>query len=123
MRDASLMVAHLYGHGHHIEFIQYLKGAVDGAAPQPALVGAAHVCLETDDIQKTWSDLLAAGATAQGKIAFVKSGPVDGWLCRVHPRSQRDHHRVAGGKESLMPVRMRPVDGELRDLWGLSFQP
>lgn len=76
--DASLMVAHLYGHGHHIEFIKYLNGAVDGAAPQPALAGAAHVCLEVDDINRTWSELLAAGATAQGKIAFVKSGPVDG---------------------------------------------
>jgi len=75
---ASLMVAHLYGHGHHIEFIQYIDGAIKGAAPQPALAGAAHVCLETDDIQKTWSELLAVGATAQGRIAFVKSGPVDG---------------------------------------------
>ncbi len=75
---ASLMVAHLYGHGHHIEFIQYVDGAIKGAAPQPALVGAAHVCLETDDIQTAWTDLIAAGASAQGKIAFVKSGPVDG---------------------------------------------
>jgi catechol 2,3-dioxygenase-like lactoylglutathione lyase family enzyme len=75
---ASLMVAHLYGHGHHIEFIQYLDGAVAGAAPQPALPGAAQVWVEVDDIERTWSELLAAGATAQGKIAFVKSGPVDG---------------------------------------------
>src|SRR5262245_63068546 len=69
--DASLMVAHLYGHGHHIEFIQYLQGAIAGAAPQPALVGAAHVCLEVDDIERTWKELLAAGATGQGRIAIV----------------------------------------------------
>ena len=75
---ASLMVAHLYGHGHHIEFIQYVDGAIKGAAPQPALAGAAHVCLETDDIQTTWTELLAAGATAQGKIAYVSSGAVGG---------------------------------------------
>ncbi len=31
--DASLMVAHLYGHGHHVEFIQYLRGAIDGTPP------------------------------------------------------------------------------------------
>src|SRR5256885_1558109 len=68
---ASLLVAHLYGHGHHIEFIQYLAGAISGDAPPPALRGAAHVCLETDDIERIWTALLAAGATAQGKIALV----------------------------------------------------
>src|SRR3954471_2917720 len=50
---ASLMVAHLYGHGHHIEFIQYLGGAAEGIAPSPAVVGAAHVCLKADDIEAT----------------------------------------------------------------------
>ena len=78
--DASLMVAHLYGHGHHIEFIQYVRGASDGAPPQPTVAGAAHVCLEVDDIARTWNELLAAGATSQGKIASVKSGPVDSCL-------------------------------------------
>jgi catechol 2,3-dioxygenase-like lactoylglutathione lyase family enzyme len=75
---ASLMVAHLYGHGHHIEFIQYLAGAIPGVAPQPALRGAAHVCLETDDIDRTWDALLKAGATAQGAIATVTTGAVGG---------------------------------------------
>jgi catechol 2,3-dioxygenase-like lactoylglutathione lyase family enzyme len=77
---ASLMVAHLYGHGHHIEFIQYVNGAVEGAAPEPALAGAAHVCLEVDDIEETWRQLLAVGATAQGKISEIKTGPVGGCL-------------------------------------------
>jgi catechol 2,3-dioxygenase-like lactoylglutathione lyase family enzyme len=76
--DASLMVAHLYGHGQHIEFIQYVAGAVAGAAPPPALRGAAHVCLETDDIEGTWAALLEAGATAQGQIATVTTGAVGG---------------------------------------------
>ena len=75
---ASLMVAHLYGHGHHIEFFQYLAGAVPGAAPAPALGGAAHVCLETDDIERTWAALLKEGATAQGAIATVTTGAVGG---------------------------------------------
>lgn len=68
---ASLLVAHLYGHGSHIELIQYLKGALEGAAPQPALCAAAHVCLEVDNIEETWAELLAAGASAQGRIAPV----------------------------------------------------
>lgn len=75
---ASLMVAHLYGHGHHVEFIQYLAGAIAGPAPQPAVRGAAHVCLETDNIERTWDALLKAGATAQGSIAVVSSGAVGG---------------------------------------------
>jgi catechol 2,3-dioxygenase-like lactoylglutathione lyase family enzyme len=76
--DASLMVAHLYGHGQHIEFIQYLRGTVPGDPPQPAQCGAAHVCLETDDIEATWSALLDAGASAQGSIADVTSGSAGG---------------------------------------------
>ena len=75
---ASLLVAHLYGHGHHIEFIQYLNGAIAGPAPQPAACGAGHVCLETDDIESTWNLLIRAGASAQGKIADVTSGAVGG---------------------------------------------
>lgn len=76
--NASLVVAHLYGHGQHIEFIQYLQGAVPGRPPQPARCGASHVCLETDDIQATWDALLGAGASAQGSIANITSGAAGG---------------------------------------------
>ncbi len=75
---ASLLVAHLYGHGHHIEFIQYLAGAIPGTAPQPAVCGAAHVCMETDNIERTWEELMKAGATAQGTISSVTTGAVGG---------------------------------------------
>lgn len=75
---ASLLVAHLYGHGHHIEFIQYLAGANHGLSPPPSHTGAAHICLEVDDIERTWNELLAAGATAQGKVAHVKTGAASG---------------------------------------------
>ncbi|HYD07066.1 MAG TPA: VOC family protein, partial [Reyranella sp.] len=73
-----LLVAHLYGHGSHIEFIQYLGGGVAGALPTPSLAGAAHVALETDDIEATWKALVAAGATPEGKIALVTTGAVAG---------------------------------------------
>ena len=75
---ASLLVAHLYGHGHHIEFIQYLAGAIPGTAPQPAARGAAHVCMETDDIERTWEALMKAGAAAQGTISSITTGAVCG---------------------------------------------
>ena len=71
---AGLRVAHLFGHGHHMEFIQYLAGA--GAAPplQPNMPGVGHVCLEVADIGEAWQRLLALGATPQGEITEVKGG-------------------------------------------------
>jgi catechol 2,3-dioxygenase-like lactoylglutathione lyase family enzyme len=75
---ARLRIAHLYGHGHHMEFIQYLEGAADGPRLEPNMPGAAHVCLEVIDIAGAVQRLMAAGATAQGEIVEVTSGPVGG---------------------------------------------
>jgi catechol 2,3-dioxygenase-like lactoylglutathione lyase family enzyme len=79
VQGARLRVAHLYGYGHHMEFIQYLSGT----APmryEPNMSGAAHVCLEVADIHATAARLLAAGATLQGEMAEVTSGAaVGGW--------------------------------------------
>ncbi len=71
---AELMVAHLHGYGHHMEFIQYLEGAAAAPPLQPSMPGVAHVCLKVDNIERTWRDLLAAGATTQGEIATVAIG-------------------------------------------------
>lgn len=78
---AKLMVAHLYGYGHHMEFIQYLEGACEAPKLLPNMPGVAHVCLEVADIDRTWNALLAAGATPQGNIAEVSVGPAVG--CRA----------------------------------------
>jgi catechol 2,3-dioxygenase-like lactoylglutathione lyase family enzyme len=78
VRGAWLKVAHLYGHGHHMEFIQYLSGAAAAARYEPNMSGAAHVCLEVSDIQATAATLLAAGATLQGEMAEVTTGAVAG---------------------------------------------
>src|SRR5262249_37394694 len=75
---AALMIAHLYGHGAHVEFIQYLQGSIEGSPPQPAMPCAAHVCLEVEDIETMWNRLLAAGGAPQGQIATVTNGPVKG---------------------------------------------
>lgn len=72
---ARLLVAHLYGHGHHMEFIQYLGTPKGGPATYaPNAPGAAHVCFEVSDIRDTADRLVAAGATWQGEIAEVVSG-------------------------------------------------
>ena len=75
---ARLMVAHLHGYGHHMEFIQYLEGADEAPRLLPSMPGVAHVCFEVADIDRTWNELLAAGATAQGNIAEVSVGPAAG---------------------------------------------
>jgi catechol 2,3-dioxygenase-like lactoylglutathione lyase family enzyme len=78
---AELMVAHLYGHGHHIELIQYLAGAGERTTLPPNVTGAAHVCLEVSDIEHAVQLMLAAGARRQGEIADVTTGTVKG--CRA----------------------------------------
>jgi len=78
---AELMVAHLYGHGHHIELIQYLAGAAERTAPAPNATGAAHVCLEVSDIERAVRLMIDAGALPQGEIADVTTGTVKG--CRA----------------------------------------
>ena len=74
---ARLRIAHLYGYGHHMEFIQYIDGAACGSPIEPNRPGAAHVCLEVTDIGMV-RQLLEAGAAAQGEIIEITSGPVGG---------------------------------------------
>jgi catechol 2,3-dioxygenase-like lactoylglutathione lyase family enzyme len=75
---AELLIAHLYGHGHHMEFIQYTGGARPSPGLEPSMAGAAHVCLMVDDIKATWRDLLAAGARGQGEVSDVTMGHAKG---------------------------------------------
>ena len=78
---AKLRIAHLFGHGHHMEFIEYLEAPGNTLALQPNMAGVAHVCLEVKDIEKTIERLLTSGATSQGKLIEVDSGPFKG--CRA----------------------------------------
>ncbi len=78
---AKLKIAHLFGHGHHIELIEYLEGCQRTSTLQPNMPGVGHVCFEVDDIEKTVADLTGQGATLQGQLIDVDSGPVKG--CRA----------------------------------------
>ena len=78
---AELKIAHLFGHGHHMEFIQYMEGAGERTRLQPNVTGAAHVCLEVSDIDRAVRSLIGAGATKQGEIADVTTGSAQG--CRA----------------------------------------
>ncbi|PYV87958.1 MAG: hypothetical protein DMG05_16530 [Acidobacteria bacterium] len=78
---AQLKVAHLFGYGHHMEFIEYLQAAGNSVALQPNMAGVAHVCLEVEDIEKTIKTLATLGAAPQGELIEVDSGPFKG--CRA----------------------------------------
>lgn len=71
VRGARIRVAHLYGHGHHMEFIEYRDGSRENATAMPDRPGTGHVCLEVDDIDSAWRALHAAGATALGEITEI----------------------------------------------------
>ena len=75
---AQLLVAHLYGFGTHIEFIQYTTASGSAARIEPNMACAAHICLEVKDIDATWLALIAAGGSPQGEIVLVDNGPVKG---------------------------------------------
>jgi catechol 2,3-dioxygenase-like lactoylglutathione lyase family enzyme len=78
---AKLKIAHLVGYGHHMEFIEYLQAPDNSVTLQPNGAGVAHVCLEVEDIGSTINTLVTMGATAQGKLIEVDSGPFTG--CRA----------------------------------------
>ena len=75
---AELLVAHLYGHGTHIEFIQYTEAAGTVARVDPNMACAAHICFEVTNIEKTWEKLIAAGARSQGEVTSIDNGPMEG---------------------------------------------
>ena len=78
---AKLKIAHLVGYGHHMEFIEYLQTPDNSVTLQPNGAGVAHVCLEVEDIGSTINTLATMGATPQGKLIEVDSGPFTG--CRA----------------------------------------
>lgn len=72
---AELRVAHLYGHGAHMELIEYTSGAAPAHPFQPSTPCAGHVCFEVDHIDAEWTRLMAAGAKPQGGVTLVDNGP------------------------------------------------
>jgi catechol 2,3-dioxygenase-like lactoylglutathione lyase family enzyme len=68
---ARIRVAHLYGYGHHMEFIEYGEGGRENPTALPNLPGTGHVCLDVEDIHATYEDLLSEGASRLGKMTEI----------------------------------------------------
>ncbi|MSP82647.1 MAG: hypothetical protein EXQ94_06890 [Alphaproteobacteria bacterium] len=75
---ARAKIAHLHGHGHHMEFIEYLEPAGATGQPSPHDRLAAHVAFVTDDIAAAVARVLAHGGAHLGQVTEVTNGPYQG---------------------------------------------
>jgi catechol 2,3-dioxygenase-like lactoylglutathione lyase family enzyme len=77
---ARCRIAHLHGHGAHLEFIQYLTPPGGDVTGPPNRPGSAHVAFLVTDIGAMATRMIEAGASEQGRIARCTSGPAAGCL-------------------------------------------
>ena len=76
----AMDIAILKGHGYEIELIACGESADEALNVQPNRPGASHLAFLCDDIAATTAQLLAAGASAQGEIAWIEDDPKQaGW--------------------------------------------
>ena len=75
---ARCRIAHLHGHGTHLEFIQYLKPPGADVTGPPNRPGTAHVAFVVEDIEAMTQRMLGAGASEQGRITRCSSGAAVG---------------------------------------------
>jgi catechol 2,3-dioxygenase-like lactoylglutathione lyase family enzyme len=78
--EARCRIAHLHGHGTHLEFIQYLMPVGADVTGPPNRPGTAHVAFVVSDIETLERRMLEAGASEQGRITRCTSGPAAGCL-------------------------------------------
>jgi catechol 2,3-dioxygenase-like lactoylglutathione lyase family enzyme len=75
---ARAKIAHLHGHGHHMEFVEYLEPAGAPTRPAPNDRLSAHVAFETDDIGAAVARVLEHGGSHLGRVTEVTTGPYKG---------------------------------------------
>lgn len=71
---ANVRLVHLYGHGGHIEFIEFRTPKGEPVRPAGNAPGAAHVCLRLKDVAGLREDILAAGGSEQGEFVAIGEG-------------------------------------------------
>ena len=69
---ARIKVVHLFGYGHHMEFIEYAGSSRERPSALPNHPGVGHVCLEVSDIVGTCRTLFEAGAVALGEMTEIR---------------------------------------------------
>jgi catechol 2,3-dioxygenase-like lactoylglutathione lyase family enzyme len=77
---ARCRIAHLHGHGLHLEFIQYLEPVGTDVTGPPHRPGTAHLAFLVEDIETAARRMLEGGASEQGRITRCSSGTALGCL-------------------------------------------
>jgi catechol 2,3-dioxygenase-like lactoylglutathione lyase family enzyme len=75
---STLRIAHLFGHGAHLEFIEFMSPDSRSAILPANQAGLGHVCVKVPDIQRLYERILAAGGTHQGRLTTITEGPAAG---------------------------------------------
>ena len=75
---ARAKIAHLHGHGAHVEFIQYLTPVAPAMVLAANRPGSAHVAIEVDDIERIVDAFTAAGGRLEGEIVTCATGSTSG---------------------------------------------
>lgn len=86
---AQVRLVHLYGHGGHIEFIQFDEKDAP-SIPRGSQPGAAHICLRVKDVAALRGDILANGGSLQGEMTEITEGIAAG----LRGLYMRDPHGV-----------------------------
>lgn len=75
---ARVQLVHLYGHGTHLEFIQFETPQDEMATPRASQGNVAHVCLMTSDVDALRARILAGGGREQGRMVAITEGVAKG---------------------------------------------
>lgn len=88
--QAQVRLVHLYGHGAHIEFIQFDTPQDVPATPRASQGNVTHVCLRTSDVDALRARILAGGGSDQGALVEIPEGIAKG----LRGLYMRDPHGV-----------------------------
>jgi catechol 2,3-dioxygenase-like lactoylglutathione lyase family enzyme len=74
---ANVKLAHLYGHGGHIEFIQYINPE-EAVEKYNSALQTSHICLFVEDVE-AFCDLISRhGGSLKGELTEITEGPATG---------------------------------------------
>lgn len=74
----EIRLAHLFGHGTHIEFIQFMNPEDSMSENRLTQGNVGHVCLSTSDADALRARILAGGGSDRGRMVTITEGTAEG---------------------------------------------
>ncbi|YCI06163.1 VOC family protein (plasmid) [Ensifer sp. D2-11] len=78
VEGAQVRLVHLFGHGTHIEFIEFETPEDSPAVARASQANVAHICLMTSDVDMLRARILAGGGREQGRMVAITEGVAKG---------------------------------------------